>query len=112
MSNIYAFEDYKELLKENLKLQKEKFPNRNYSAQALAAASKIQKLIQKTVLFEVTHKQRAFKGNVVNIEIRSKTIGSAVSTDIKAFIAKTYLLARKQIPIAAKFQIWASCTYD
>jgi hypothetical protein len=48
----------------------------------------------------------------VSITIEPKTVGSAMSTDVAAFIARSYLMARKQIPKNANFQLWASCEFD
>ena len=79
--------------------------------QRTVAASKIQKLVKGKISFEVVSKEQAFKDKVINVKVKSKQIGSAVAYDIEAFIAKAFLVARKQIPKDAKFMIWASCKF-
>ena len=42
----------------------------------ITAANKIQKVTRNKVVFEVEEIAKAFKGKVINLSVRSKTIGS------------------------------------
>ena len=76
-----------------------------------AAAAKIGRAIRGNVTFGVT-RRTAFKDQTVSVVVKALTVGSALSTDIIAFVARSYLAARKEIPRNANFKIWASCRYD
>ena len=76
-----------------------------------AAAAKIGRAIRGNVTFGVT-RRTAFKNQTVSVVVKALTVGSALSTDITAFVARSYLAARKEIPRNANFKIWASCRYD
>ncbi len=51
------------------------------------------KVTRNKVVFEVEEIAKAFKGKVINLSVRSKTIGSAIATDIDALAARAYLMA-------------------
>jgi hypothetical protein len=76
------------------------------------SANKIQKLFRGTIKFKSKIVARAHQDKVLTVEVKSASIGSAVSYDVIAFLAKAYLNARKYIPKDAVFQIWASCNFD
>ena len=76
-----------------------------------AAATKIGRAIRGNVTFAVTRKT-AFRDGAVELIVKPLTVGSALSTDIPAFVARSYLVARKQIPRNASFTVFASCRYD
>ena len=78
----------------------------------ITAANKTQKVTRNKVVFEVEEISKAFKGKVINLSVKSKTIGSAMATDIDSFAAKAYLMARRKIPINSEFKIWASVSFD
>jgi hypothetical protein len=84
----------------------------NKKEKRITAANKIQKVTRNKVVFEVTTISKAFKGNVISLLFTSKTIGSAMATDIDAFAARAYLMARRKIPRNSEFKIWASVTFD
>ena len=76
------------------------------------ASSQIGKFVRNNTKFKIARKQTAFKDNVISLTIKPAATGSAISTDIIAFIGRSYLLARKQIPRNSTFQIWASCEFE
>ena len=78
----------------------------------ITAANKIQKVTRNKVVFEVEEIAKAFKGKVISLLVTPKTIGSAVSTDIDAFAARAYLMARRKIPRNSEFKIWGSVSFD
>ena len=61
------------------------------------AASKIIKLYRNTLKFEVVDKQQAFKNKVEQIAVKPSFIGSARATDLDAFVARSYVIARWEI---------------
>jgi len=95
----------KERLEEKNKVKINKIRMENSSA-------KIGQFIRRNVRFEQTRKQTAFKNNVISLTIKPSKLGSALTTDIPAFVARSYLQARKQIPRNIAFQLWASCEYE
>jgi hypothetical protein len=78
----------------------------------ITAASKIQKVTRNKVVFEVEEIAKAFKGKVINLSVRSKTIGSAIATDIDALAARAYLMARRKAPKESEFKVWGSVSFD
>ena len=76
------------------------------------AANKIQKITRGAVVFEVSTNAKAFKGNAISLLVKSKTIGSAMATDIDSFAARAYLMARRKIPRNSEFKIWGSVSFD
>ena len=75
------------------------------------AASKIQKIVRGTVKFETKILEKAFKFNVLRIGVVPTTLGSSMSTDIEAFVARAYLMARRYLPKDAVVRVWGSCSF-
>jgi hypothetical protein len=75
------------------------------------SSKKIGKLARRTTLFNITEKETAFKGNVKSVIIKSKYIGNSKAEDIRAFVAASYLKARREIPRDATFKIWAGVKF-
>ena len=75
------------------------------------AASRIGIFFRNTTKFKMSS-NAAFKDNVLKIMIQPFKTGTAMTTDITAYIARSYLLARKQIPRNATFKLNASCEFE
>ena len=73
-------------------------------------ANKIIKLYRNTLKFKVVNKQQAFKNKLEQITIKPTIIGSAMAKDLDAFVARSYVIARREIPRNAEFKIHASLT--
>ena len=76
-----------------------------------AAARKIQKTMRGIVKFKTSVLEKSMKQNVLRIGVESTSIGSAMSTQIEAFVARAYLMARRELPAKAVFKVWASCAF-
>ena len=61
------------------------------------AASKIIKLYKNTLNFKVIDKQQAFKNKVEQITVKPTIIGSAMATDLDALVARSYVIAKREI---------------
>ena len=55
--------------------------------------------------------EKAMKKNVLRIGVSPTTVGTAMATEIEAFVARAYLMARRQLPKNAVFKLWASCNF-
>ena len=75
------------------------------------AASKIQKIVRGTVKFETRVLEKAMKDNVLRIGVEPTTLGSSTATDIEAFVARAYLMARRHLPKDAVFRVWGTCSF-
>jgi len=75
------------------------------------AASKIQRTVRGIVKFETRVLEKSMKHNVLRIGVVSTTVGSAMATQVEAFVARAYLMARRQLPKNAVFKLWASCNF-
>ena len=75
------------------------------------AASKIPKIVRGTVKFETRVLDKAMKDNVLRIGVAPTTLGSAMATDVEAFVARAYLMARRLLPKKADFKVWATCNF-
>ena len=75
------------------------------------AASKIQKIVRGTVKFETRVLDKAMKDSVLRIGVAPTTLGSAMATDVEAFVARAYLMARRLLPKNADFKVWATCNF-
>ena len=75
------------------------------------AASKIQKMARGVIKFETTILEKAMKTNVLRIGVAPTTVGSAMATQVEAFVARAYLMARRQLPKNAVFKLWATCNF-
>ena len=73
------------------------------------ASKKIIRLYGNTLTFKVVDRQEAFKDKVKQITLVPDRIGSAMASDIDAFFARSYIIARREIPRNAIFMIHASC---
>ena len=72
----------------------------------ISASQKIQNLARNTLTFESKVIEKAFKKNVIVVRVKPKYIGSMAAVYRDIFVAKAYLLARKQVPRDANFIIW------
>ena len=68
------------------------------------AASKIIKLYRNSLKFEIVDRQEAFKNKVKQITVKPSFIGSSMATDLDAFVARSYVIARREIPKNAEFK--------
>ena len=75
------------------------------------AASKIQKTVRGIVKFETRVLEKSMKHNVLRIGVAPTTVGSAMATQVEAFVARAYLMARRQLPKNAVFKVWATCNF-
>ena len=64
-----------------------------------------------TVKFETKILEKAFKFGVLRIGVAPTTLGSSMATDIEAFVARAYLMARRYLPKDAVFRVWGSCSF-
>ena len=55
-------------------------------------------------------KQETFKNKVKQITVKPSFIGSSMATDLDAFVARSYVIARREIPKNAEFKLYASLT--
>ena len=74
------------------------------------AASKIIKLYRNSLKFEIVDRQEAFKNKVKQITVKPSFIGSSMATDLDAFVARSYVIARREIPKNEEFKLYASLT--
>ena len=72
------------------------------------SASKIIKLYRNGLKFEIVDIQVAFKDKVKEITVKPSFIGSAMATDLDAFVAKSYIIARRKIPKDTEFKLYAT----
>ena len=72
------------------------------------AASKIIKLYKNTLNFKVVDKQQAFKNKVEQITVKPTIIGSAMATDLDALVARSYVIAKREIKKNTDFKLYAS----
>ena len=73
------------------------------------AASKIQKTVRGIVQFKTSVLEKSMKTNVLRIGVASITVGSAMATQVEAYVARAYLMARRELPKNAVFKLWATC---
>ena len=67
-------------------------------------------MVRNTLTFKIVDKQEAFKDKVQQITLKPDRIGSARASDLDAFFARSYIIARREIPKKAEFMIYASCS--
>ena len=56
---------------------------------------KVQNLLRNTAKFKITQEQ-AFKNNVLEITIEPERVGGVLASDMKAYVARTFLMAKKK----------------
>ena len=72
--------------------------------------TKLLNFYRNTLNFKVVNKQQAFKNKIEQITIKPTIIGSAMAKDLDAFVARSYVIARREIPRNAEFKMHASLT--
>ena len=75
------------------------------------AIAKIQNLFRNTSKFKVSEEQ-AFKSKVMHIVLEPTRTGSTTAADIEAYIARSFIIAKKRIPKESHFKIYAICELD
>ena len=103
---------YKEVQTLSHRLRQKTTVRNDKKEKRITAANKIQKVTRNKVVFEVEEIAKAFKGKVINLSVRSKTIGSVMATDVDAFAARAYLMARRKVPRESEFKVWGSVSFD
>lgn len=73
------------------------------------ASNKIIKQIRNNK-FAAFEKEHAFKENVLKNVVAPKQVGPAMASDIDVIMARSYTVARRQIPRNKHFMIYASCS--
>ena len=69
---------------------------------------KIQKLLRNTTKFNISE-TGAFKKNILQITITPERIASTIASDIDAYIARTFLLAKQRFNQYKNYKIYAVC---
>ena len=73
------------------------------------AIKKIQRSFRKREKFEITEDQ-AFQKNVLKITVIPEKVGSILRSDLDAYIARTFLLAKPRFKRIENNNIYATCT--
>ena len=60
--------------------------------------------------FKIVDKQEVFKNKVKQITLVPDRIGNAMASDVGAFFARSYIIARREIHRKVEFMVYASCT--
>ena len=105
--------DYSKQYKDIMKTIDKKVINYRKAA---TAAKKVKQFmlrtVPETVKFRMTSKQKAFGDNAVTVILKPSFVGSSVRFNIASFFAKAYLIARKQVPRNAKFNLTVTYHQD
>jgi hypothetical protein len=111
--NKTGVKEKREKVRETQLLNKaDKVIKKTKTQKQIKASNKIIRLYNNTLKFKIVNKQQAFKNKVEQITLTPSILGSLMASDIDAVFARSYIIARRQIPRNAEFKLYCSCSGD
>ena len=76
------------------------------------ATLKIQNLLRKTILFDITKKESAMDNKVIDFTVKPQRVGTIVASDLKNVLYKAYAKVIKQLPTKTKFEFYSEVAFE